>query len=302
MMLFAFCIGYENSMEQQQVIIEESALPLSAHSLSTSEDTATTPQEKAGLTAGRQKEILKLCRQVQRNARFRRFYITIVLPSHLMLCVAFLLNSSWKLMPVMQAFFVITMANLLLPVMIGRMGYLSNQAKSAIKQLNLVPDLQSLGSLIEALASLDMREGAMKVLTTWLPQLHASDAPLLTEHHHRLLCQTLKRSGQTRFLFTRPTDRQFAIAVLKAFEQVGTSQAVPVVEYLSQKAADMEVRRAAEACLPFLQTRAEQEQNEQTLLRTSTSHVAATEELLRPTYGQNNEVNPEQLLRANSTE
>jgi hypothetical protein len=285
-------------MEQQQVIIEESALPISAHSLSTSEDTPTTQQEKTGLVA-RQKGVLDLCRQVQSYVQMRRIWLIIAIPSVIVTNIIAQLNL-WRGDPSNQVSTIIGVLSLLLTLPSCLLFYFFSRARRALESLNQAQDLQSVGPLVEALEVNHLRLGAMEALTALLPRLQTNDTHLLKEHHHRLLGQALKRSGRKRFLYMLPGDRKFALAVLHAFEQVGTSEAIPVVEYLTQKATDGEVRRAAAACLPFLQIRAEQAQNEQTLLRASAPHETAIEELLRPAVGQS-EVKSEQLLRTGSS-
>lgn len=281
-------------MSQQQQYIEENVRLLTASPALEEKDIVASQEEQKNLSA-HQPEMLKLCRQVQLAARFRRFHITVIVPCALLMAIIALLNIWWTFIPASLP--VLMAVNIFQFISLGVMGGVSSRAKRALERLKQKQDLVSVGSLLEALPDPYIREGAMEALTVLLPRLQASDAPQLKEHHHRLLAQALKRSGHTRFLFTHPTNRKFAVAALKALEQVGTSQALPVVEFLAQKAPEPEVQRAAQECLPFLLSRAEQDWNEQTLLRASQSHAAPKEELLRPIAGQSNQAEPQQLLR-----
>jgi hypothetical protein len=59
------------------------------------------------------------------------------------------------------------------------------------------------------------------------------------------------------------------------------------------------VRSAAQACLPYLEARADQSRQEQTLLRPSAQAGAAPTELLRPAETSDPGTSPAELLRAN---
>jgi hypothetical protein len=295
-----------NKMEPQPQNIEEIALTsMETTSLSTVDATAIEQE----LTAQGQK-VFALCRQVQHLTRVKRIWLLVGVPPMLVCYAIFGL-----LVPLSELFAIsigplewayITWALIpSLPLMLipgFRLLYYYPLAMGALDSLKQLEDVRSVGLFVEGLANEDVRLGAIEALTRLLPRLRASDAALLTERQHKLLCQALKRSGGGRFTFqpdARKTNRMFAFAVLKAFEQVGTSQAVPVVAYLAEKSPSSEVRRAALECLPYLNARAQKEQNEKTLLRASASSEVASEELLRPASGQN-EVNPQQLLRASS--
>jgi len=79
-------------------------------------------------------------------------------------------------------------------------------------------------------------------------------------------------------------------------------KAIPYVEKLAagegRAAKDSRVREAAEACLPFLRQRAEQERSRQTLLLRAAGVAGAPPDvLLRPASGAT-ETEPQHLLRA----
>jgi hypothetical protein len=291
-------VGMEDGMEQELQIIEERTLPLAESTSFLKEDTTAMQQVQERLKA-RKQEIFKLSHQIKLHRRWHRITMASIVFSMFVLVgmteMPFLSAVPW--------YFLLWVQIPLMSLALFLMGYYLLRAMQAVESLKQMQDIWSVGALIEAYASDDAVGGdAMEALTGLLRRMQASDASLLTERHHKLLCQALKRSGGAKFLFlpvVRKRNRMFAFAILKAFEQVGTRQAIPVVEYLMQKSPNLEVRRAAEECLPFLQTRAQQELNEQTLLRASTSGGLATEELLRPASGQS-EVKPQQLLRSST--
>ncbi|HZT42838.1 MAG TPA: hypothetical protein VFA07_11790 [Chthonomonadaceae bacterium] len=153
-------------------------------------------------------------------------------------------------------------------------------------------DVRVVGPLAEELASLeqDIRFAAERALISLLPRLRATDADLLnTDQRH---CLYYALSG-TRQIWLK-------IAILKALEQVGDSEAIPYVERLAagEGAAEWspEVRQAAIDCLPYLQERTRQESTRQTLLRSADLAGAAAETLLR-SAGETQETDPQQLLR-----
>jgi hypothetical protein len=172
-------------------------------------------------------------------------------------------------------------------------------------------DVRSIGPLVDALHLDDgmTREVAIEALTGLLPRLKASDAALLNDAQRAKLCQILSLPVENPFykdfrdLFRPANNRAvaFRVAILRAFEQVGDSKALAVVERLAKREAKTEgekrIQEAAEACLPALQYRAEQERSSQTLLRAAMPSSAASETLLRAAAGTQDTA-PEQLLRA----
>ena len=91
------------------------------------------------------------------------------------------------------------------------------------------------------------------------------------------------------------------LAILAALEQVGDEAAVPYVKRLADSRAitreQRRIQQKAEACLPYLESCANQRRGSQTLLRASSIDSTRPEILLRPASG-NTDTEPEQLLRA----
>ncbi|HZP81684.1 MAG TPA: hypothetical protein VFB21_08610 [Chthonomonadaceae bacterium] len=152
--------------------------------------------------------------------------------------------------------------------------------KRVAERLARFDDLRIVGPLAEMLEAPDMRArpDVVSALTTLLPRLQASDAALLDTEQRACLCRILTSSERAL------TDLK--IAILRAFEQVGDSRALPLVERLAEGPGRTErqrrIRSAAKHCLPFLQERAAQEPFRQTLLRASLAAGVASDTLLRP--------------------
>lgn len=242
-----------------------------------------------------QQTLLRHCRHIRRCGRLSR----IVWRIHLLfwaLCLIPLPRLIMRhdeiasdAMGLWSGFVLLSLLVWLLPVLLISNGY----SKRALASLKQAQDVRSIGPLIEGLSSREYRQDVVLVLTPLLSLLRASDAHLLNDRHHESLAQALTQRSDKHVY---ETERKFAVAVLKAWEQVGTSKVAPVVEHLAKTAKNEEVRQAAQACLPFLQARVEQERNEQTLLRATTPPECVAGELLRPA-AERSETAPLQLLR-----
>ena len=169
-------------------------------------------------------------------------------------------------------------------------------------------DKTSVGALVEVLKFEDRRTFTLTraALIRLLPQLQASDADLLTTRQRAALCRILNFSADNA-LFMDVNDLVFRhhnaqadlqVAILKAFEQTGEADCLPVVKRLAgrggRSAVKKRVQNAANECLPYLRARVEKERNPQTLLRASSAETPA-ELLLRP--AQEHDTSTEQLLR-----
>ncbi len=170
--------------------------------------------------------------------------------------------------------------------------------KKIVRAMAACKDMRVIGPLAEMWEFLNRRErlNATPVLADLLPRLRASDAALLNAQQRACLCSIL--TDPAREL------AELRIAILNAFQQVGDSQALPVVEQLADGQAktptQKRVREAAQACLPFLRLRAEQEQVSGMLLRAVNVPGMAPEVLLRQAAASE-ESAPQQLLRASSS-
>ena len=178
--------------------------------------------------------------------------------------------------------------------------YLQAYVQRKIARPLIALDLpQAVGPLIDVLATSDvLRDQEINdVLIRLLPRLQASDANLLLPRHRKYLNQFLGRDAS--WLYPNTASRaELKIAILRTLEQVGDKTSLPAVEKLAKSAANLQVRLAAQDCLPFLQQRVDHSNTQQTLLRASGAD-AAPEVLLRPA-SSGEEAAPEQLLRAST--
>jgi hypothetical protein len=280
-------------MKQHQVTTEDS-VPSIVSPQGIQEATARLICPEEGLSIQQQ----NLLRQVKRHARITKTCLSMYIVFSLLILLLFF--SNWWVYTLWRYFLIRPEVLPLLSILSLLPGLLltnsTARSKRALEHLKGVQDVRSIGFLIEGLSGKELHAGVRELLTKLLPRLQASDASLLNEQHHALLIQTLKRKARKRFFGWSVADTSFAVAVLKAWEQVGTGQALPLVEYLANHEADGQVRHAARECLPFLMARSKQEDNEQTLLRATTEPQGTAEELLRPASGQL-ETASEQLLR-----
>jgi hypothetical protein len=172
---------------------------------------------------------------------------------------------------------------------------LSSRQTEAARKLAQHDDVRGIGPLAEALEwpDSDLQAVAVKALTRLLPRLQATDGTLLNAHQRGCLYRHLN--------FHTRSQPEFQLAILKALEQVGDAAAIPHVRKLAKRVAlgrlQQQVRRAAQDCLPFLETRAEQRRVSQTLLRASSAAGTTPDMLLRPA-DSSHAAAPEQLLRA----
>lgn len=175
-----------------------------------------------------------------------------------------------------------------------------------VSELADLLDRRSVGLLLEAMeVSQDLweydnpaRKGIKLTLTRLLPQIQAGDASLLNDHQRNCLYRALHFSADWKYPWH--VNIEFALAILKALEQIGDEKAIPYVERLAygegSALREPRIQQAAQGCLPFLQAYQKQLEAQQTLLRASSSSATAPEELLRATE-HTSDVGSEQLLR-----
>ncbi len=159
----------------------------------------------------------------------------------------------------------------------------TNRQKKATTKLARFDDVRAVGPLAEALEFQDatVRVEAEQALIRLLPRLQASDELLLTGPQRLRLNHVLEGKS--------PSKRgELARAILLAWQQVGDSKALPIVERMVEGAGlarhDLTLVPFARECLPFLRVSAERLQASGELLRAA-SNAAATPELLRAAYG-----------------
>ncbi len=170
--------------------------------------------------------------------------------------------------------------------------------------------------LIDALnvSDISVRNLAQQTLIELLPTLQASDADLIGDAQRTTMVRLLSTPAHYFYRYIREIFSQSAyrrevavrIAILKALEQVGGAKELPVVERLASGVATAdekglntlpEIQAAAQACLPYLVVRAQQQNVREQLLRPSSADAVSADTLLRPAKSASNE--PEdQLLRA----
>jgi hypothetical protein len=156
---------------------------------------------------------------------------------------------------------------------------ISPRHKRVIEALAKHDDLRAIGPLTDVLVTDDrhLQSRVAVKLAALLPRLQASDAHLLAPAQHRIL---------DRYLRSRKHPA-LAVAILKAYEQVGDARSLPAVERLADGRGrgrhDRRLRAAADACLPYLRARAQAERDAQTLLRPASGPGEADPAvLLRP--------------------
>jgi hypothetical protein len=181
--------------------------------------------------------------------------------------------------------------------------------KRSALELTSTDDRSSIGPLIEAyMASSIGREqqsgeqqnAILDTLIDQLPRLQASDAHLIDTEQRKSLNRLL---GSMLVTLTKDRSR-LACAILKAYEQIGDSAALPLVEQIASGAKtgkDEAVCKAAQECLPFLRQRLAAEQANQQLLRAADGNLTSADTLLRPAASSTSVTASQQLLRAETT-
>ena len=157
---------------------------------------------------------------------------------------------------------------------------------------------------LTANASTSHRKAVLRALTALLPQMQASDAALLTSLHRYTLNVML---GQSRLpTWLAGAEYPFALALLKAYEQVGDAKAIPIVERLAKSRPRNErqrkIQEAAEDCLPLLQAHVGGLDVAQSLLRASALDNHTPNTLLRAATPETNAPHNELLRAANAND
>ena len=134
----------------------------------------------------------------------------------------------------------------------------------------------------------DVRKIARDTLKKLAPKAQASDARYINKEEMQTLVEALRKQKR---------DAGLMLALLKGLEQIGDERALANVTALTgNSSVSPSVKQAARECLPYLQIRAEQAKQAQTLLRASSSNAAAPETLLRPASGVSTASNDAQEL------
>lgn len=205
-----------------------------------------------------------------------------------------LAESMQMMLPIVGA-----LATLVLVIIAGiaiSTGIVGSRRTRLAECINDIDDLNALPALIELLefTSPAVRNAIVSPITRLLLRVRASDAHLLGFLHRSALARSLSTPR------TRKLPPSFILAILQAFEQIGDSQAMPAVAWLSQgkgMAADHPtVHAAAQTCLAHLQAQLSRHQAPYLLLRPS-SLAEASHALLRPVITAPDAA-PYELLRA----
>jgi hypothetical protein len=157
---------------------------------------------------------------------------------------------------------------------------------------------------LTANASSRHRKAVLRALTLLLPQMQATDAPLLTPLHRYSLNVMLRQSLLPTLL--AGAEYPFALALLKAYEQVGDAKAIPIVVRLANSQPRNErqraVQQAAADCLPSLRAHVSGVDTTQTLLRAAMPATNTPNTLLRAATATTNAPDDELLRAANPNE
>jgi hypothetical protein len=174
--------------------------------------------------------------------------------------------------------------------------------RKTTKALLAVNDLRMVGPLLDRLRSSSndhrTRQVLKQALMRLLPRLKARDASQLTVKQKAELARHLNGLA----IFQR--DKDFQVVTLRALEQIGDAQAIPLVERIIQRKPRLSgqalVHKAAVECLPYLLQRADEDKTRNTLLRSANGFGGNTSELLLPAVGDGTD--PHQLLRGDPHE
>lgn len=223
---------------------------------------------------------------LERQRQLKLLRKKLILPCILFFLAVPILKHFFPIIPigVVQLPFQFMLALYLIPVLAA------NNRRKVVAILIRSADMTTLGTLIRCLEekSSDMDVVAADALKVLLPQVKASDRQYVSDAEIAIL---LKQLDGTDFTLT--------VAILKALEQIGDEKALQQVERMAQlpysRNYPKRVVEAAQECLPFLQQRAEQSRQANTLLRASESSTSP-ETLLRAAQEETS-VPPEELLR-----
>ena len=170
--------------------------------------------------------------------------------------------------------------------------YLTTQT---VDQVDNVDDKRFVGHFVEMSTqsedlkmSAQIRGAAYRALDRLLPRLTREDGALVNDYHRKIL---------RKFASSEPG---LAVPTLKAWEQIGGKEELPIVEKLAKgdifSQDTPKIRNAAADCLPYLRVNVEAEKQRETLLRASSQSEENESILLRPAASTQDGVDY-QLLR-----
>jgi hypothetical protein len=162
--------------------------------------------------------------------------------------------------------------------LLARRAMASDYEHSLAQSLKRWGDVRAIGPLAQALSIRRIDQAVVtSALTTLLPKLKPSDAPLLDRGQRAALYTALKLDPDKH--------AEFLVALLGGLAQLGGSAALPHVERLIDHLAATQradtVLEAALVCKPALEEAVRLEREKQTLLRPA-AETEPAETLLRP--------------------
>jgi len=134
-------------------------------------------------------------------------------------------------------------------------------------------------------------DNTLNLLTAYLPETTPAQWEGLNSKQRKAVYHLVENRGQ----IDTKRCHEFTIAALKALEQYGDADAIPAVQHIAKHGSNAGLRSAAVNCLPYLETRHDEQSTRQTLLRGSQSSGGKDELLRVPTHAP--DVESEQLLR-----
>lgn len=236
---------------------------------------AAAEVELAALSVG---DLIRLMAIEQRKRRGRRTALIVGISIYLALVVAMIIVTH----KVIMLNYIGSFTGL-----IGAAAAFSSSHKSAAMALAKYDAIEGVGALIEALEIPDekVQEAVRASLAGMLPRLRASNSSSLTPEQRKILCRSLTHAARGSRGYTRRNALTFVLALLKALEQIGDESFKEPVERLAAGTGmgrDEAVRAAAQACLPALLQRIENQHLSSDLLRGASPTVDVhSQDLLR---------------------
>ena len=179
--------------------------------------------------------------------------------------------------------------------------YAGQALEKQLREIAKQAGSKAIGPLIDVMRSSPIGIGFQTIyppLISLLTQVRDEDANCINHSQREFLCKSLKPPQDTRY--TSGWNDDFRVAILKALEHIGDSQAIPIVEALANSDPDTSgerrVRDAARECQLRLWQHSGQVDAAETLLRASSRTAEKDRTLLRPASGKL-ETAPHELLR-----
>ncbi len=288
---------------QNQLLTEEETIPeqIATAPTATPVELATDATQTTQHTQAVQEWLAKIQKQAYRDKKmfwgfFAFFQMFLFVPIALSNTLASVrndhLNMAWLAMLCLPTFGMVALG----------LRFAFRKPEWNAEEMTQIGGVRAVGALLELLGTPKgprQLKPLFVALIQLLPQMKASDAGLLTTGQRKLL-YTLLKSGLN--IYAKPDLLlQYRLAILKALEQIGDADAIPIVEHLANGKAhtpyQKELKAAAIECLPLLLINFTEVEATKSLLRPSSSENPAPETLLRP-FAFTPDANPKQLLHS----